>query len=149
MQDISPEDLFPPVSFTINDRADEDMPYTAPCKEDSKVGILLIMRDEAQHQGYQQKQQILTARAMGSWNGLLDLDGQTEYQARPAILNVRRSRIAAELQQSNDFSSICRSLMQGEHKHGKKEIAMDDGGDSPRHKKSNGSQPAKPASDLE
>lgn len=34
MQDISPEDLFPPVSFTINDRADEDMPYTAPPKEE-------------------------------------------------------------------------------------------------------------------
>lgn len=37
-QDISPEDLFPPVSFTINDRADEDMPYTDPsAKPESEV----------------------------------------------------------------------------------------------------------------
>lgn len=30
MQDISPEDLFPPVSFKISDRDDADMPYTKP-----------------------------------------------------------------------------------------------------------------------
>lgn len=33
LKDISPEDLFPPVSFSINDRADEDMPYTDPAKD--------------------------------------------------------------------------------------------------------------------
>ena len=43
VQDISPEDLFPPISFTINDRADEDMPYTAPREEEGKVGVLLIL----------------------------------------------------------------------------------------------------------
>ena len=32
LQDILPEDLFPPVSFSINERADEDMPYTEPEK---------------------------------------------------------------------------------------------------------------------
>ena len=30
LQDISPEDLFPPVSFSISEKADEDMPYTKP-----------------------------------------------------------------------------------------------------------------------
>lgn len=32
LQDILPEDLFPPISFSINERADEDMPYTEPKK---------------------------------------------------------------------------------------------------------------------
>ena len=36
LQDILPEDLFPPVSFSISERDDEDMPYTRPPKPASE-----------------------------------------------------------------------------------------------------------------
>ena len=33
LQDIRPEDLFPGVSFTINEADDEDMPYVRPASQ--------------------------------------------------------------------------------------------------------------------
>ena len=51
LQDISPEDLFPPVSFSISEKADEDMPYTKPATDDATSSTAQAAKEKPQSSG--------------------------------------------------------------------------------------------------
>ena len=69
LQDISPEDLFPPVSFSISEKADEDMPYTKPATDGATASIEQAAKEKPQSAEGHEKSDRSESHAPNHGNG--------------------------------------------------------------------------------